>query len=109
MKIARIELDNGVCLSIRDDQLPMTIGRAKECDIRISEPTVSRLHCELYLDKAQALCLKDLSANGTSVDNQNLFGDSVRIADQCNVRLAGDSLFKLTLTDNDGVTLFPMP
>lgn len=108
MKIAKIELDNGVSLAIKEDQLPITIGRAKDCDIRMSEPTVSRLHCELYLDQAHALCLKDLSSNGTTVDNRNLYGESVRIGGKSDIWLAGDCSMRVTLTDNDGITLFPM-
>jgi len=30
VKIAKIELENGISVAIREDQLPLTIGRAKD-------------------------------------------------------------------------------
>lgn len=108
MKIAKIELDNGVSVAITEDQLPLTIGRAKDCDIRVCEPTVSRLHCELFLDRAQELCLKDLSVNGTVVNNRTLTGESVRIGNSSDVWLADQCGIRVKRVDNDGITLFPM-
>ncbi|MBL6691396.1 MAG: FHA domain-containing protein [Pseudomonadales bacterium] len=108
MKIAKIELGNGISVAIREDQLPLTIGRAKDCDIRICEPTISRLHCELFLDRGHELCLKDLSANGTVVNNRTMVGESVRIGNSSDVWLADNCSIRITRTDNDGITLFPM-
>ena len=85
----------------------MTIGRSKECDIRISEPYVSRLHCELYLDSMRKLCVKDLIANGTSVDSHSLSGTSMQIGHRSLVRFAGEMGLTVTLTDDDGITLLP--
>ena len=107
MQIAKIELDNGVSVAIQDTQLPLTIGRSKSCDIRISEPFVSRLHCELYMGKGHNLCLKDLSANGTTVNDRVLDRDTVRIQDQSHVLFAGERGLTVILTDDDGQTLFP--
>ena len=107
MKIAKIELENGITIAIQDFQLPMTIGRSKECDIRISEPYVSRLHCELYLDSKRKLCVKDLSVNGTTVDSRSLSGESTQIANRSLVIFAGEMGMTVTLTDDDGITLFP--
>ncbi len=108
MKIAKIELENGISVAISEDQLPLTIGRAKDCDIRISEPTVSRLHCELFLDRAQELCLKDLSVNGTTVNDRIVLGESVRIGNSSNIWLADHCSLRVTRTDDDGITLIPM-
>lgn len=107
LKIAKIELENGVIISIHDFQLPLTIGRSKECDIRISEPYVSRLHCEFYLDSKRKLCVKDLSVNGTSVDSHRLSGESTQIHNRSLVKFAEEVGLMVTLTDDDGITLFP--
>ena len=107
MKIAKIELDNGVSIAIREDQLPITIGRGKGCDIRIAEPFVSRMHCELFLGEGHALCLKDMSANGTTVNNRVVSGESIRINGKSQVLLADECVFTVTTTDNDGITLIP--
>lgn len=107
VKVAKIELGNGITIAVQDFQLPMTIGRSKECDIRISEPHISRLHCELYLDSKRKLCVKDLSVNGTSVDSQILSGESARVGSRSLVKFAGEAGLTVTLTDDDGITLFP--
>ena len=107
MKIAKIKLGNGVSIAIRDDQLPITIGRGKTCDIRIPEPYVSRMHCELYLGEGHSLCLKDTSSNGTTVNNRVVSGESVRISNNTEVLLADECSLTLTLTDNDGITQIP--
>lgn len=107
MKIAKIELDNGFSFAIQDNQLPLTIGRSKSCDIRISEPFVSRQHCELYLEKGNTLCLKDMSANGTMVDNRTLLGETVRIDRPTHVTFADEIGLTVALIDDDGVTLVP--
>ncbi len=107
MRVAKIELNNGVIFSISDYQLPLTIGRAIECDIRIAEPYVSRMHCELFMDSGQSLWLKDLSSNGTTVDNQPVCGESVRLSNRTCIDIAGEQQLMVTLTDDDGVTRVP--
>lgn len=107
MRVAKIELDNGVIFSISDHQLPLTIGRAIECDIRICEPYVSRRHCELFMDSSQSLWLKDLSSNGTTIDNETVFGEAVRLSNRTHVDIAGEQQLTVTLTDDDGITRVP--
>jgi pSer/pThr/pTyr-binding forkhead associated (FHA) protein len=109
MKIAKIELNNGVTFAIQDFQLPMTIGRGKTCDIRIAEPFVSRLHCELFLDKDDVLYLKDLSANGTTVDNRDITGGTVEISSRSQVTFADECVLTVTPIDDSGITVVPMP
>lgn len=107
MKIAKIELENGVTVAINDEHLPLTIGRSKACDIRIQEPLVSRLHCELFLEKGRTLCLKDLSSNGTVVNSRFLQGETVIIDRRSDVQFAGECGVTVTLTDDEGKTLVP--
>ncbi len=107
MRIAKIELDNGFSFAINDFQLPLTIGRSKTCDIRISEPFVSRQHCELFLEQGNTLCLKDMSANGTTIDNRTVFGETVRIDRRTHVSFADEVGLTVALIDDDGVTVVP--
>ncbi len=107
MKIAKIELDNGFSFSIQDDQLPLMVGRSKNCDIRITEPSVSRQHCELYMGEGNTLCLKDISSNGTTVDNRLLEGESVWIDKRKQVTFTLGCHLIVTPTDCDGQTLVP--
>ena len=66
----------------------VTIGRAKDCDCVLAEPTVSRLHAELRRDGERWL-LRDLgSRNGTRVNGLRLLeaievrpGDRVALGD----------------------------
>ena len=66
----------------------VTIGRAKDCDCVLAEPTVSRLHAELRRDGERWL-LRDLgSRNGTRVNGLRVLeatevrpGDRVALGD----------------------------
>jgi pSer/pThr/pTyr-binding forkhead associated (FHA) protein len=107
MKVARIEIDNGISLSVSDGQLPLTIGRDRECDIRISEASISRQHCELYLGTGQMLRLKDFSANGTQIDRRTLHRDSIGITKRTEVFLSDHHAITVTPTDDNGITLVP--
>jgi two-component system response regulator GlrR len=44
------------------------IGTAEAAELRLSDPTVSRLHCEIFVERDR-VCVRDLgSTNGTRVD-----------------------------------------
>ncbi len=107
MKVARIDLNNGFTLSVSDAQLPLTIGRGRQCDIRVSEATVSRAHCELSLKNGQVLCLKDISSNGTRVNHRILHGDSVMIKERSEVEFSEGFYITVTPIDDTGTTLVP--
>ena len=47
VKLARIEFDNGYALNIMSDQLPFTIGRAKDRNLVVTSAFVSRRHCTI--------------------------------------------------------------
>ena len=107
MKIARIEIENGISLTVSDGQLPLSIGRDKKCDIRISEASVSRQHCELYLGTGRMLRLKDFSANGTQVNRHTVHRDSVGITRKTKILVSDYHAITVTPTDEDGITLVP--
>jgi len=51
-----------------------TIGRACDCSLRLSDPTVSRHHCLLEAG-GETVCVRDLdSLNGTYVNGQRVGG-----------------------------------
>jgi pSer/pThr/pTyr-binding forkhead associated (FHA) protein len=56
------------------ETMPYTIGRAKDASIRVPFSTVSRSHCEIWLDEDEdALMVKDLgSSNGTYINGQRV-------------------------------------
>src|SRR5262245_44651501 len=50
----------------------MVVGRKKECDLRIPDPSVSREHCEIRVENGKVL-VKDLgSSNGTYVNRERV-------------------------------------
>jgi predicted component of type VI protein secretion system len=52
------------------------IGRAPDCDMRMTEPSVSRHHCGIVVDTtAQSLRVRDMgSRNGTFLNDQRVLG-----------------------------------
>jgi len=62
-------------LIIPIDQLPMTIGRSKDCDITIDSDRVSREHARIEAADELGLLLVDLgSTNGTFVNQKRVAG-----------------------------------
>lgn len=79
------------CCSAAELELSPTIriGRARDCQVRVADPYVSRHHCELISDCAdQPVRVRDLgSENGTYVNETRIHetcelhdGDLLRIA-----------------------------
>lgn len=64
-------------LQVRSEDLRLVVGTHRSADLVLSDPTVSRFHLELSVDR-DALSLRDLgSKNGTVVDSIEL--DSARL------------------------------
>ncbi len=89
-RVARIELDNGINISVTENNLPMVMGREMDCDLRIPDAHVSRRHCELYMTNG-TLCVRDMSSNGTQVGNRVLKKESMTIKGRTTIILAGDA------------------
>jgi hypothetical protein len=96
--VARIELHNGIKLSVYESSLPVVIGRDSDCEICIPISRISRHHCELYLEDDE-LHLRDTSTNGTIVAKRNLIGESVLIEGRTDVRLTKDVALAITPCD----------
>jgi pSer/pThr/pTyr-binding forkhead associated (FHA) protein len=86
-QVAKIEMGYGVSFTINESNLPLSIGRDPDCDICIPITSVSRRHCELFLDNLQ-LCLRDISTNGTLVGTRRLRGESMIISRPSRILLA---------------------
>lgn len=53
--------------------LPCTVGRGEDCDIRINDASVSRQHCRLTTNAYGAVSVQDLgSTNGIYVRDQRV-------------------------------------
>lgn len=78
-------------LELEAGQMPASIGRGSGCRVRISDPSVSRIHCSIALNERGELIITDLgSANGTFVNGKKIApgqtqklnsGDELRIGD----------------------------
>ena len=98
--VARIELEGGVSVAVLEPMLPLLIGRSHSCGLSIPTSHVSRRHCELFMQDG-ALCLRDLSANGTTVGNKHLRKETSCIDGRTTITLAGD--ISITVTPEEGV------
>jgi len=59
-----------------------TVGRKDDCTIRIPLATVSRRHCEFFVDE-DAVSVKDLgAANGTFLNNRRVTEEELEAGDQ---------------------------
>lgn len=93
--VAKIELDNGMCFSLEECNLPLFIGRDSACGICVPQGHVSRRHCEIYLHDSN-LHLRDISSNGTRVGQKNVRGNTVRIYGRTDIKFANDVFITIT-------------
>ncbi|MCP4098678.1 MAG: FHA domain-containing protein [Planctomycetaceae bacterium] len=71
--------------------LPATVGRSPDADVSIGDDSISRRHCQFFLNASGALSVHDFnSMNGTYVDDQRIKkravlkpGDVVRVGSIC--------------------------
>ena len=71
--------------------LPATVGRSPDADVSIGDDSISRRHCQFFLNASGALSVHDFnSMNGTYVDDQRIKkravlkpGDNVRVGSIC--------------------------
>lgn len=72
------------------------IGRQDECDLKLEDKSVSKLHCVLFCDGKQVM-VRDLgSTNGTRVNGQRIRRSLLASHDQLSI--AG-CVFRVTLQD----------
>lgn len=51
---------------------PVTIGRAKDCDVVLRDPCISAYHAQIYRSHGEYYILDLSSTNGTSVNSQSI-------------------------------------
>jgi DNA-binding NtrC family response regulator len=66
-----VTISNGMTVEIRLGIREVRIGRAPEADLRLPDPSVSRLHARIFRVGDQYF-LSDNSRNGTYVDNERI-------------------------------------
>lgn len=75
------------------------IGRSSSCDVRINGNDVSSKHCKLTLtinNNREYLCIKDLSSNGTYLNDEIIGKDSsilLRSGDKLDFAKTGDPIY----------------
>jgi serine/threonine protein kinase len=79
--------DKGRVFAVPDGN-PLVIGRAKETDTKLTDPHVSRTHCQVELDGDQLLLTNKSSAGGTFINGKRVTdpcvlapGDVIRIGE----------------------------
>jgi predicted component of type VI protein secretion system len=89
-RVGTVELENGFIIGVLESSLPLLIGRGADCDICIPTSHVSRHHCELFLQNG-ALCLRDVSTNGTMVGAHYIQQEAVSLKRKTTVCFAGET------------------
>ena len=66
----------------------LTVGRTKESDLSVDDPSVSKLHASLLLDPEGMLVLSDTgSTNGTFVDGERIaYGKAIKLTPSSDLR-----------------------
>ena len=79
-------------LTIHLTSRPTVIGRHKNSDVIIAEPTVSRQHA-LVIETSRGVELRDLnSANGTFVNDRNIESEDYLLKNGDRIRLAASTI-----------------
>jgi len=93
--VARIELHNGIRLSVYEASLPLVIGRDASCEICVPISRISRQHCEIYLQDDE-LYILDTSTNGTMVGGRRLIGEATSLQGRTDILLTNDVTITIT-------------
>jgi serine/threonine protein kinase len=76
---------------------PLLVGRSKDTETRLTDPHVSRVHCQVQIDGGQAVVLDKGSAAGTLVNGKKITqqvlkpGDIIRVG-ETQLRLESEDL-----------------
>lgn len=92
VKLARIEFDNGYALNIMSDQLPFTIGRAKDRNLVVTSAFVSRRHCTIDAVDGELHI----------IDDHLLKHESAAIAQRIHLLFGGEFMLAISPYDANG-------
>lgn len=67
-------------------QNPVTFGRLGECTVQVTNPLVSKRHCEVFFRGSRPF-LRDTSSNGTAVGANTVKGGEVELSNGARVAL----------------------
>jgi pSer/pThr/pTyr-binding forkhead associated (FHA) protein len=85
----------------------LRIGRSSETTTQLTDPSVSRVHCEIFYDGARAL-LTNMSDKGTLVNGKRVTQHPLRHGDVA--RIGGTEFrFALTAMDEAETIMQPLP
>jgi len=81
------------------------LGRGKDCTLTIIDPSVSRIHSKLSVERSGALTLEDLkSSNGTFVNDERIEVATVQHRDVIRI---GNVEFLVEIPEQDAVAVAP--
>ncbi|MEL6108034.1 MAG: FHA domain-containing protein [Planctomycetota bacterium] len=101
MRVRLVLCEDGFLTRRVSFQKHLLIGRDEVCDLRISEPNISRRHCLLLVHESRVLCIDLVSSNGTEVNQSQLEpGQPATLAHDDRLSLGG---VELRVMIHDGV------
>ena len=83
------------------DRLPAIVGRDPDCDIRLRDPSVSRIHCEIDQINGRLVVLDLESRHGTFVNGCKVAfahlmpGDKLLLGNTCLVLDSGGTVLRV--------------
>lgn len=83
---------------------PLLLGRDPTCTVRILDPTVSRYHAKLYVDRGELWCTDLNSSNGTRVGARRVSDVPIRIFAGTTLFLGNVALRVEASVDGEGIT-----
>jgi diguanylate cyclase (GGDEF)-like protein len=85
----------------------VVIGRGKQCELIVFDPTCSRQHAEVFTGADGQIFIRDIgSSNGTKVAGKKLEGrDPVRLKDGDRIQLGENTILKHSLLAEDDANL----
>ncbi len=85
----------------------IVIGRGKQCELIVYDPTCSRQHAEVFTSTDGSVFIRDLgSSNGTKVAGKKLVGtDPVKLKDGDRIQLGENTILKHSLLPEDDANL----
>ncbi|MEZ6123891.1 MAG: FHA domain-containing serine/threonine-protein kinase [Planctomycetaceae bacterium] len=101
----RLNLPNGTLIDLPDGQV-LLIGRGDQCDLKLDDPSVSRVHCRLCVDGRSVFLSDPGSRWGTTVNGEPVRECELKSGDRI---VVGESILILHHDNADGAqtTLAP--
>lgn len=89
--------ENGKILAI-DEEKGLSMGRAKECDLPVNDPSCSRRHAEIFFGPGGLYYFKDLgSTNGSQINGEKVAKVPVQLNDGDRIQIGDSSVLRFSL------------